>query len=124
VQPESLELQVRFVNALTETARRPLAFVAFTVPQGRGDAAYFEPLRDLRADPATELAFALVPYHPDDQPSGTTTEQATLIDTYLGESESGARDWSVCTECGMGRVERNDVPRLLDLHHEIVSGQR
>ncbi len=124
VQPDSLALQVRLVNALTDSARRPPAFVAFTVPQGRGDSAYFEPLRDLRADPGTELAFALVPYHPDDQPTGTTTEQAKLIDTYLGESSGGVRNWSVCTECGMGRVDREDMPRLLDLHREIVTGQR
>jgi methionine synthase II (cobalamin-independent) len=124
VQPESLALQVRLVNAVTESARRPPSFVAFTVPQGRGDAAYFEPLRDLRADPGTELAFALVPYHPDEQPAGTTAEQARLIDTYLGASSDSQRDWSVCTECGMGRVERQDVPRLLDLHHDIVAGHR
>lgn len=123
VQPDSLALQVKLANALTESARRPLGFVAFTVPQGRGDAAYFEPLRDLRAGAATEFAFALVPYHPDDQPSGTTAAQARLIDEYLGQSADGVRDWSVCTECGMGRVEREDVPRLLDLHREIVAGQ-
>lgn len=124
VQPESLALQVRLLNALTESARRPPAFAAFTVPQGRSDAAYFEPLRDLRVEPATELAFALVPYHPDAQPPGTSTMQAELIDTYLGESAGGARDWAVCTECGMGRVERADVPRLLDLHREILLGNR
>ena len=124
VEPESIALQVQLVNALTDATRRPPAFAAFTVPQGRNDAAYFEPLRELRADPATELAFALVPYHPDDQPSGTTAEQAKLIDTYLGESPGGVRDWSVCTECGMGRVDRADIPRLLDLHREIVAGQR
>lgn len=124
VQPESLALQVRLLNALTDSARRPPAFAAFTVPQGRSDAAYFKPLRDLRADSVTELAFALVPYHPDDQPPGTSAEQAKLIDEYLGDSSGGARDWSVCTECGMGRVERSDVPRLLDLHREIVAGKR
>lgn len=122
VQPESLALQVRLLDALIDSARRPPAFAAFTVPQGRSDPGYFEPLRELRADAMTELAFALVPYHPDDQPSGTTAEQARLIDTYLGESPGGAREWSVCTECGMGRVERADVPRLLDLHREIVAG--
>ncbi len=124
VQPTSLELQVRLLNALTSSARRPPTFAAFTVPQGRSDPAYFEPLRDLHADPGTELAFALVPYHPDDQSPGTTAEQAKLIDTYLAESPGGVRDWSVCTECGMGRVDRDDVSRLLDLHREIVSGQR
>ena len=71
----------------------------------------------------TELAFALVPYHPADQSPGTTAEQAQLIDTYLGQSSGGVRNWSVCTECGMGRVDRDDVPQLLDLHREIVAAQ-
>lgn len=124
VEPESLALQVQLVNAFTESVRQPPAFVAFTVPQGRSDPAYFEPLRALRADLVTELAFALVPYHPDDQPAGTTVEQARLIDTYLGESSGGVRDWAVCTECGMGRVKPDDVPYLLDLHREMLVGQR
>jgi len=123
VQPESLALQVQLLNALTASARRSPAFAAFTVPQGRSDAAYFEPLRELRADTVTELAFALVPYHPADQSPGTTAEQAQLIDTYLGQSSGGVRNWSVCTECGMGRVDRDDVPQLLDLHREIVAAQ-
>jgi hypothetical protein len=121
VQPESLALQVQLLDALTASARRAPAFAAFTVPQGRSDAAYFEPLRELHADPTTELAFALVPYHPADQPPGTTAEQARLIDTYLGQSSGGARNWSVCTECGMGRVDHEDVPQLLDLHRDIVA---
>ena len=48
--------------------QRPLNFVSFTVPQGRNDSAYFEPLGGLRTGSDTELYFALVPYHPDDQP--------------------------------------------------------
>src|ERR1700741_5237078 len=66
-QPESLQMQVALVNAVTGTAKRPLNFVSFTVPQGRNDIAYFEPLAGLTTGPDTELYFALVPYHPDDQ---------------------------------------------------------
>ena len=66
---------------------------------------------------------ALVQFDLGILPSGTTAAQARLIDEYLGQSADGVRDWSVCTECGMGRVEREDVPRLLDLHREIVAGQ-
>jgi len=32
------------------------------------------------------------------------------------------REWGICTECGMGRVAAADVPRLLDLHREILAG--
>jgi hypothetical protein len=119
-QPDSLELQVRLVNAVLAASSRPVNWFSFTVPQARRDQTYFTPLRDLQAGPETELYFALVPYYPGDQPHGTTAEQVRLIDSYLAESPSGSRDWGICTECGMGRVAADDVPTLLDLHHEIL----
>jgi hypothetical protein len=108
------------VDAVVAAAHRPVSWASFTVPQARRDAGYFAPLRDLTAGPETELYFALVPYHPDDQSDGTTADQVRHIDGALGLSAAGQRDWGVCTECGMGRVERSDVPKLLDLHSEIL----
>jgi hypothetical protein len=119
-QPESLALQVQLANAIFATARRPLNWVSFTVPQAQRDQGYFAPLRDLAARPETELYFALVPYYPADQPAGTTAEQVRLIDNYLAPASSGSRDWGICTECGMGRVAAEDVPTLLDLHGQIL----
>jgi hypothetical protein len=121
-QPESLQMQVDLVNALTSSAGRAIDWASFTVPQSRSDAGFFAPLRDLAAAPETELFFALVPYHPDDQPAGTTAEQIRHIDGALVESAAGSREWGICTECGMGRVAADDVPRLLDLHREILAG--
>ncbi|HSK93824.1 MAG TPA: hypothetical protein VLA76_07185 [Candidatus Angelobacter sp.] len=118
-EPESLELQVRVANALTERASRPIRWFAFTVPQYQREVAYFAPIADLRASEETELYFALVPYHPEDQTPGTTEEQIRLIDEQLG-----GREWGVCTECGIARCQRDEVAGLLDLHHEIVAGSR
>jgi hypothetical protein len=120
-QPESLQMQVDLVNAVTSTARRPVNFISFTVPQGRSDIAYFEPLGGLQTAAETELYFALVPYHPEDQAPGTTAEQIERIDAALLNSPAGARHWGICTECGMGRVDTSDVPRLLDLHSQILN---
>jgi hypothetical protein len=120
-QPDSLDLQVRLVNAVLKAANRTVNWFSFTVPQGRGDEDYFAPLRDLQAGQDTELYFALVPYYPDDQPPGTTAEQVRLIDAALAQSSSGSREWGICTECGMGRVASGDVPTLLDLHREILA---
>ncbi len=117
-QPESLRMQVDLANAVSADAR--LDFVSFTVPQDRDDSAYFEPARDLRTGPDTELYFALVPYHPADQPAGTTERQIEHVDAALG----GSREWGICTECGMGRAEAADVPGLLDLHSKILSTGR
>jgi hypothetical protein len=120
-QPESVQLQVDLVNAVAAAAQRPVNWASFTVPQARNDAGYFAPLRDLRAGQETELYFALVPYHPADQPDGTAADQARHIDAALGLSAAGQREWGICTECGMGRVDPGDVPKLLDLHREILT---
>jgi hypothetical protein len=119
-QPESLALQVRVLNAVAAAASRPVSFVSFTVPQYQRDDAYFAPLAEL-ADDGIELNFALVPYHAAEQAAGTTDDQVRLIDAALASSPGGGRDWGVCTECGMGRVDRADVPALLDLHREIIA---
>ena len=115
-EPESLATQVDVVNKTTAAADRPVNFFAFTVPQYQKDPAYFAPLASLEASPDTELYFALVPYHPDTQPEGTTAQQVDVIDGHLGD-----RPWGICTECGMARAEREDIPTLLDLHREIIA---
>jgi hypothetical protein len=120
-QPESLGLQVRLLNEVSEAARRPVDFVSFTVPQHRRDASYFAPLAEVDPGPQTELYFALVPYHPADQLPGTTAEQIRLIDDALASGRAGPRTWGVCTECGMGRAAREEIPVLLDLHQEIIA---
>ncbi len=118
IEPESLSTQVRLANAVAAQARRPPAWISFTVPQDRGDEAYFAPLADLRTASETELYLALVPYHPDQQAPGTTDAQVTLIDRHL---PAGAGPWGICTECSMARADRADVPRLIDLHREILA---
>jgi hypothetical protein len=118
-QPDSLQMQVDVVNAVASGASRPLNWASFTVPQARADAEYFVPLGSLTAGREVELYFALVPYHPDDQAEGTTATQIKHVDAALGEG----REWGICTECGMGRANAEDVPRLLDLHREILAVQ-
>jgi hypothetical protein len=120
-QPDSLQLQVDVVDAVTSATQRPVNFISFTVPQRRDDSDYFSPLGGLKTGSDTELYFALVPYHPDDQAPGTTAQQVKHIDAALLTSPAGARDWGICTECGMGRVDADDVPRLLDLHSQILA---
>jgi hypothetical protein len=122
-EPESLATQVAVVNRVNAEARRPVSWFAFTVPQYQRDPSYFEPLAGLRAHPGTELYFALVPYHPKDQEPGTTADQVRLIDEHLRRDPNNGRvGWGICTECGMARAEREEIPRLLDLHREILAG--
>ena len=122
-QPESLALQVRVLNAVSAAAGRTVSFVSFTVPQYQREESYFAPVARLAAGPGTELNFALVPYHPADQAPGTTGDQVRLIDAALTASPGGSRAWGICTECGMGRAGREEIPGLLDLHCEIVAAR-
>jgi len=114
MEPESLAPQVSLANVIAE--RTAPVWVSFTVPQYRDDEKFFAPLAELRTAAATELYLALVPYHPDRQADGTTDRQVALVDRFLPPG----RAWGICTECGMARAERADVPRLLDLHREIL----
>jgi len=112
-EPESLRTQVELANATRQQASRSIDFLAFTVPQYQDGEGYFAPLADLQAHPG-QAYFGIVPYYPDRQAPGTTARQVHMIDRYVA-------DWGVCTECGMGRVQPGDVPRLLDLHRAIVA---
>jgi len=112
-EPESLGTQVKLVNDVAAAAHRRIDFAAFTVPQNRDDAEYFEPLQELRKDALGRAYFGIVPYYPNKQPLGTVERQGANIDRYVD-------DWGVCTECGMGRHEAETVPSLVNLHRGIV----
>ena len=116
-EPESLELQVRVANQVSADASRAVSWYSFTVPQYQADPAYFAPLAELTVGDETEISFALVPYHPEQQEAGVTERQVAEIDRQLGD-----RRWGVNTECGMGRCEREEVTSILDLHRHIVAG--
>jgi hypothetical protein len=110
------------VNRLNAQAGRQVNWFAFTVPQYQRQPSYFAPLRGLRIRPGTQIYFALVPYHPDAQESGTTADQVRLVDENLVDHPgNGGVKWGICTECGMARAEREEIPRLLDLHREILA---
>jgi hypothetical protein len=120
-EPESLQTQVSVVNRLNARARRSVSWFAFTVPQYQRSPEFFTPLHGLRAVPGTELYFALVPYHPEEQAPGTTAEQVRLVDEHLiNHPGNGGVEWGICTECGMARAEREEITGLLDLHRGIL----
>jgi methionine synthase II (cobalamin-independent) len=129
-QPESLALQVKLINAVTARARRPLNWVSITVPQNERRPEFFAPLEGLRIRSETELYFGIVPYHPDEQEAGTSEAQVELIERYVQQAHGAGRaaeksvEWGVCTECGMARVEREDVGTLLGIYAELTEPVR
>ena len=42
---------------------------------------------------------------------------------HLARPARRRRDWGVCTECGMGRANRDEIPALLDLHRQIIAAR-
>jgi hypothetical protein len=116
IEPTSLATQVRVINALTATAHRAVDWFSLTVPQQTTDDEFFAPLADLHVPDATELYLSLVPYRPDLQAPDTTERQVHAIDRILGN-----RPWGISTECGMGRVDRDEVLPMLDAHHELLA---
>jgi hypothetical protein len=107
--------------AILEGGFEDVDWLSFTVPQYQREPAFFEPLADLDVQAATELYFALVAYHPAEQEPGTTADQVRHIDASLPQDDGAARAWGICTECGMARAERAEVPDLLDQHARILA---
>jgi hypothetical protein len=80
------------------------------VPRNRDDDAYFEPLRNLKLRPETELCLGLVHY--TDGVEGTRRRLAT--------ARKYAQGFSVGTECGFGRRDPKTIPELLRIHAQVA----
>lgn len=121
-EPQSLDTQVRVASEVSAQCLRPVNWFSFTVPQGQCHESFFEPLHQLRVWPGSALYFGLVPYHPAADALSLADKQLDILDKYLGGAATGSRriDWGISTECGMGRVETDDVFTLLDLHRQIL----
>ena len=60
VDPRDAEKMVDLANALAKTVAHPISYVHMPVPIARTDDAFFEPLRNLKLKPGTELYLGLV----------------------------------------------------------------
>src|SRR5262249_54021105 len=66
VQPRDATKLMEIANAISESVKRPLAYIHMPVPIERNDEAYFQPLSNLRLQPGMELYLGLV--HADGAP--------------------------------------------------------
>mgnify|MGYP001378573600 FL=1 len=108
-EPESTANMVEVYNRLKERLTRPLHYIHMPVPVDRSDDAYFEPLRNMKLDPATKLFLGLV--HDTDGVDGTRKRIAV--------AEKYAREFGIATECGFGRRPPETIPNLLRIHEEV-----
>ena len=84
------------------------------VPIERDDDDFFAPLRELRLPEETELYLGLV--HFEDGAAGTQRR----IDTAARHVAS----FGVATECGIGRIPRDEVVPTLEIHRDVLLPDR
>ena len=101
---------VEVCNALTETVRHQIAYIHLPVPVDRSDDDYFQPLKELKLKPGTEIYLGLV--HGSDGADGTRRRIATAS-RYL-------KDFGIATECGVARARTPElVKSLLKVHADV-----
>jgi hypothetical protein len=109
VMPKDTGILVEIANGLIDGLHRRLDFLHLPVPQDRTDAAYYAPLRDLRAPANTTLYLGLI-HHDDHDGDQARTAAASVVVPSFG----------VASECGWGRGDPERVPDLLAAHRHAM----
>jgi hypothetical protein len=105
-QPVDAAKLVDVANSVSLRVQRMIQWLHLPVPIDRFDDAYYEPLRQLRLHPETELYLGLI--HLADGLEGSR-ERASVASRHVGQ-------FGVATECGFGRRPPETVPALLEIH--------
>lgn len=112
VEPENLEILVDLANAIIETIVKnvhAVEWIHMPVPKDRTDAAYFEPLKDLKLD-GSRLYLGVV--HPNDEAG--TKEKILAAQSVFKEP------FGVATECGMGRTPKEELGSILGILKSVT----
>src|SRR4051794_4605335 len=110
MEPRDAGAMVRLTNAMLDRIDRRVDWVHMPVPIERDDDDFFAPLRELRLPEETELYLGLV--HFEDGAAGTQRR----IDTAARHVAS----FGVATECGIGRIPRDEVVPTLEIHRDVL----
>lgn len=108
-EPKDMGTLVSVANTVMKNAQRPINWFHMPVPKGRDDAAYFEPLKDLELGNA-ELYLGVV--HANDE-EGTRRRIQT--------ASKLVKEFSVATECGLGRTPPEDFPSIMSISAAVSS---
>jgi hypothetical protein len=106
IEPSDLSICIGFSNGFAAGTKRSIQWIHMPVPRDRDDDAYFAPLADLKLAPETELILGLV-HH-------TGGIKATL--GRMDAAIKFTKDFSVATECGLGRRKPETLTELLAIH--------
>jgi hypothetical protein len=108
-EPADTGRLVEVANAVSGLVKRSVQWVHMPVPRSRSDSAYFEPLRNLKLHPETELYLGLV--HHTDGAEGTTRR--------IRAARRFVESFGVATECGLGRRPPETIPAVLNIHAAV-----
>jgi hypothetical protein len=107
IQPMDLRKAVELANLITASVNHPVSWIHLPVPADRSDRAYFEPLKDLKRGPRTEVYLGLV--HAADGVEGTLRR--------MRAAREFIADFGIATECGISRARTQETVRaLLQVH--------
>jgi hypothetical protein len=113
VEPKDAAKMVEFANALTNSIKRPIAYIHMPVPIERSDDAFHRPLGDLKLKDGTELFLGIV--HAKDGVEGAKARTAA--------ARRYAPKFGIATECGMARARSEETVRtLLKIHADVCAG--
>ena len=112
VQPKDTAAMVEMTNTIVSSVGRSVGWVHMPVPRDRSDIAYFEPLRNLKLPPETQLYLGLVHY--TDGVDGTRKRMAS--------ADQLVSNYGIATECGFGRrPDSHDIRDLMKIHAEVAN---
>jgi len=109
-EPTDTGLMVEIANGIFERIRRPVNWLHMPVPIDRDDAAYFEPLSNLRLSVGTELFLGLL--HHGDGSAGAGRRMATAS-RYVSK-------YGVASECGLSGHTPEWTGEMLALHRQVA----
>ena len=110
IEPRDAGKMVELANAIVSTVTHPTSYVHMPVPIARTDDAFFQPFRNLRLSPDTDLYLGVV--HAADGIEG--------VKKRLTAAGKHVRVSGIATECGMARAKTPDVViRLLEIHAKV-----
>jgi hypothetical protein len=114
VEPKDAAKMVEFANALTRAIAHQLAYVHMPVPVERSDDAFFQPFRDLKLAPGTELYLGVV--HARDGVAGARVR--------IAAARRHVPQFGIATECGMARARSEQTVRsLIQTHADLCAGR-
>ncbi|MCJ1460656.1 hypothetical protein MMC28_011038 [Mycoblastus sanguinarius] len=111
IEPVDTGLLVELANGIIATLgdNHPIEWIHMPVPKTRTDAAYFEPLTELKL-PRGLLYLGLI--HSNDE-VGTRKRIGTASSVYR-------HPFGVATECGMGRTPKEELDSILQISKAVT----